>query len=216
MVMTGKRGDPRMDADPMDEASQDLPWQELTGHQRHGACLVAARKGDQAALHALVKDLSPLVWHVARAQGIERPQAEDVVQAVWLTLLRSMDSVAEPRAIARWLITCTRREALRALHSVDHEQPLVDEVLDQLRAQDGLPEQEVLQRDRNIQLWRAFRQLSERCQRILRLTVLAGRAEYSLVAEELDMPRGSIGPTRSRCLTNLRGVLTNETEGGSS
>jgi len=216
MVMTGKRGDPRVDADPTDPDTQDLPWWELTGYPRHGACVVAARKGDRRALDALVQDLSPLVWHVARAQGIERTQAEDVVQTVWLTLLRNLHSVAEPRAVARWLITTTRREALRSLRSVEHEQPLVDEIADQLRAQDGLPEQEALQRDRHRELWAAFRQLSERCQHLLRLTVLAGRAEYNAVAEALGMPRGSIGPTRIRCLTSLRSALTNETEGGSS
>jgi len=223
MVMTGKRGDTRVDAatsgaDPsLEDANMaDAPWWELSGYQRHAACLVAAREGDRQALDALVHDLSPLVWHVARAQGIERTQAEDVVQTVWLTLLRNLNSVAEPRALARWLITTTRREALRVVRSVENEQPLVDEVLDRLRAQDGLPEQEALQRDRNTALWKAFRQLSQRCQELLRLTVLAGRAEYNVVAETLSMPRGSIGPTRSRCLTTLRGALNNETEGGSS
>ncbi|HEX3779547.1 MAG TPA: sigma-70 family RNA polymerase sigma factor [Pseudonocardiaceae bacterium] len=217
MVVIGRRDDPRVDAEPKDRnTGEDPPWWELTGYQRHGACLVAARNGDRQALDDLVQDLSPLVWHVARAQGIARAQAEDVVQTVWLTLLRNLHSVAEPRAVARWLITTTRREAIRSLRSVNQEQPLVDEVLDQLQTRDGLPEQEVLQRDRNIQLWSAFRQLSQRCQELLRLTVLAGRAEYNVVAAELHMPRGSIGPTRSRCLTILRGVLTNETEGGSS
>ncbi len=166
MVMTGKRSDRRVDAatsgaDPsLEDANMaDAPWWELSGYQRHAACLVAAREGDRQALDALVHDLAPLVWHVARAQGIERTQAEDVVQTVWLTLLRNLHSVAEPRALARWLITTTRREAVRVARSVENEQPLVDDVLDRLRAQDGLPEQEALQRDRNIALWTAFRQL---------------------------------------------------------
>lgn len=223
MVMTGKRGSTRVDAATSDAGPSledanmaDAPWWELSGYERHAACLVAARSGDRQALDALVQDLTPLVWHVARAQGVERAQAEDVVQTVWLTLLRKLDSVAEPRALARWLITTTRREALRVQRSTDNEAPLVDEVLDKLRAQDGLPEQEVLKRDRNTALWTAFRNLSERCQEILRLTVLAGRAEYNAVAETLQIPRGSIGPTRNRCLTTLRGALTHETEGGSS
>lgn len=223
MVMTGKRGGTRVDAatsgagPSLEDANMaDAPWWELSGYERHAACLVAARSGDRQALDALVQDLTPLVWHVARAQGVERAQAEDVVQTVWLTLLRKLDSVAEPRALARWLITTTRREALRVQRSTDNEAPLVDEVLDKLRAQDGLPEQEVLKRDRNTALWTAFRTLSKRCQEILRLTVLAGRAEYNVVAETLQIPRGSIGPTRNRCLTTLRGALSNETEGGSS
>ncbi|HWE92270.1 MAG TPA: sigma-70 family RNA polymerase sigma factor [Pseudonocardiaceae bacterium] len=192
--------------------SDDPPWWELAGHERHAACLVAARSGDRGALDALVVDLTPLVWHVARGHGLDRTRAEDVVQTVWLTLLRSLNAIAEPRALARWLITTTRREAQRGRVHGDHEAPLADEILASLATDDGLPEPELLRSERNGQLWSAFRQLPARCQELLRLTVLAGRVEYREVAEALRMPRGSIGPTRGRCLANLRGLL--DAEGG--
>ena len=35
-------------------------------------------------------------------------------------------------------------------------------------------------------------------------------AEYSAVSEALHMPRGSIGPTRGRCLSSLRILLDGE------
>lgn len=66
--------------------------------------------------------------------------------------------------------------------------------------------------DRDQRLWHAFARLPQRCQELLRLTVLAGRAEYRAVAEAMHMPRGSIGPTRGRCLNTLRELL--EIEGG--
>ena len=59
--------------------SDEPPWWELTGHERHAACLIAARAGDRGALEALASDLTPLVWTVARAQGLDRTHAEDVV-----------------------------------------------------------------------------------------------------------------------------------------
>jgi DNA-directed RNA polymerase specialized sigma24 family protein len=73
-----------------------------------------------------------------------------------------------------------------------------------------LPEEETLLNDRDRRLWRAFSMLTRRCQELLRLTVLAGRAEYRAVAEALEMPHGSIGPTRGRCLNALRDKLTSE------
>ncbi|HEX3780418.1 MAG TPA: sigma-70 family RNA polymerase sigma factor [Pseudonocardiaceae bacterium] len=191
-------------------SAEEPPWWELTGHRRHGACLIAARAGDRQALNALVVDLNPLVWHVARGQGIARESAEDVVQNVWLTLLRHLDSISEPRALVRWLIVTTRREALRSVRGVDREQPLVDEVAEQLRTREGLPEREMLRHERNTQLWAAYQRLSDRCKHLLRLTVLAGRVGYDGVAEELGMPRGSIGPTRGRCLATLRSELTRD------
>lgn len=197
--------------------TEDAPWWELTGYPRHAACLIAARSGDRRALDALVTDLNPLVWHVARSQGLDRTLAEDVVQTVWLTLLRNLHSVAEPKALARWLITTTRREASRNRGVAERIEPLGEEAAERLLSADGLPEEEALRSDRNRLLWRAFNRLPQRCQDLLRMTVLAGRAEYDHVARELDMPRGSIGPTRGRCIATLRGYLTSgTTEGGTS
>ncbi|HEX5401811.1 MAG TPA: sigma-70 family RNA polymerase sigma factor [Pseudonocardiaceae bacterium] len=194
--------------------TEDAPWWELTGYPRHAACLIAARSGDRAALHALVVDLNPLVWKVARGQGLDPTIAEDVVQTVWMTLLRKLDSVAEPQALASWLITTTRREASRNKNVAERVEPLDDDASEQLLSAYGLPEEEALRTDRNRAIWRAFNRLPRRCQDLLRMTVLAGRAEYDHVAKEMRMPRGSIGPTRGRCISTLRGYLNNE--GGTS
>lgn len=194
-------------------AGERPPWEGLDGTDRHAACVVAARDGDRRALDVLVADLTPLVWHVARGHGLDRSTAEDVVQTVWLALLRHLDRLVEPRALAGWLVVATRREAQRTWTPARREAALSDELADQLESEYGLPEDAALVDDRDHRLWRAFGRLSQRCQELLRLTVLAGRAEYRAVAEALSMPRGSIGPTRGRCLTMLRTHL--DAEGGS-
>ncbi|GAA3893617.1 sigma-70 family RNA polymerase sigma factor [Saccharothrix violaceirubra] len=189
------------------------PWEGLDGTDRHAACVVAARAGDRRALNVLVNDLTPLVWHVARGHGLDRSTAEDVVQTVWLALLRHLDRLNEPRALAGWLVVATRRESQRTWTPARREAQLSDELADNLESDFGLPEDAALIDDRDHRLWRAFGRLSQKCQELLRLTVLAGRAEYRAVAEALSMPRGSIGPTRGRCLTTLRTHL--DAEGGS-
>ncbi|ASO22871.1 RNA polymerase sigma factor (sigma-70 family) [Actinoalloteichus hoggarensis] len=190
----------------------ELSWHELDGYDRHEACLIAARAGDREALNALVVGLTPLVWRVARARGLGTVTAEDVVQTVWLLLLRNLHAMEDPRALAAWLITTTRREAVRALRG-DQGATMPAEALNELPSQDHLPEPEALRRDRDQQLWAAYRGLSPKCQEVLSLTVLAGRVEYQGVAEALEIPRGSVGPTRGRCLKQLRSLLT--AEGGS-
>jgi len=185
-------------------ASVAKPWEGLEGRDRHAACMIAAQPGDRTAFDILVAELSPLVWHVARSNGLERTSAEDVVQTVWLALLRHLDRLSEPRALAGWLITTTRREAQRVAHRAGGQIELSTEVAEQLPTTDPSPEHEVLRDERDRQLWSAFHKLSQRCQELLRLTVLAGRAEYRAVAEALHMPHGSIGPTRGRCLNTLR------------
>ncbi|KOX22702.1 RNA polymerase sigma factor [Saccharothrix sp. NRRL B-16348] len=197
----------------MRTAGERPPWEGLDGTDRHAACVVAARDGDRRALDVLVADLTPLVWHVARGHGLDRSTAEDVVQTVWLALLRHLDRLVEPRALAGWLVVATRREAQRTWTPARREAALSDELAEQLESEYGLPEDAALVDDRDHRLWRAFGRLSQKCQELLRLTVLAGRAEYRAVAEALSMPRGSIGPTRGRCLTMLRTHL--DAEGGS-
>ncbi|KOX33318.1 RNA polymerase sigma factor [Saccharothrix sp. NRRL B-16348] len=177
---------------------------QATRHERQAALVVAAKSGSREALDSLVAELTPLVWHVARGNGLDQTTAEDVVQTVWLSLLRHLDRLVEPRAVAGWLIVATRREAQRAWRDLNGRPALSTDSAVDLPADRWLPEPEALRDDRDRRLWHAFNAMSRRCQELLRLTVLAGRAEYRAVAEALSMPRGSIGPTRGRCLNQLR------------
>jgi RNA polymerase sigma factor (sigma-70 family) len=200
-----------MAVDTWDGLTGHDPWEGLTGHDRHAACLVAARDGNRRALDVLVADLTPLVWHVTRSQGLDKVHAEDVVQTVWLALLRHLDRLQQPKALAAWLIVTARREAQRAKTTgYERETPVAAEDLVDIPTQVDGPEQHALRDDRDRRLWAAFKLLTERCQKLLTLTVLSGRAQYDAVAEALEMPRGSIGPTRGRCLIALRELLDQE------
>ncbi|HEY0500406.1 MAG TPA: hypothetical protein VGD48_31980, partial [Kutzneria sp.] len=64
-----------MAVDTWDGLTGHDPWEGLTGHDRHAACLVAARAGNRKALDVLVADLTPLVWHVTRSQGLDKVHA---------------------------------------------------------------------------------------------------------------------------------------------
>ncbi|QFZ24769.1 RNA polymerase sigma factor [Saccharothrix syringae] len=179
-------------------------------HDRQAALVIAAKAGSREALDALITELTPLVWHIARGNGLDRTTAEDVVQTVWLSLLRHLDRLQEPRAVAGWLIVATRRESQRAWRELNGRPALsTDSALD-MPDDRWLPETEALRDDRDRRLWQAFGRMTRKCQELLRLTVLAGRAEYRAVAEALSMPRGSIGPTRGRCLNTLRQHLAEE------
>lgn len=194
-------------------AEADPPWEGLQGTDLYAACMQAARAGDRVAMDRLVAELTPLVWHVARANGLDRHTAEDVVQTVWLALFSHLDQLHEPRALAGWLITTARREALRPYGRKTPPVPLTEEMAERVESTQPAPEAEAVRTDRDSRMWRAFLTLPQNCQDLLRLTVLAGRAEYHSVAEALRIPRGSIGPTRRRCLTRLRTLF--EAEGGS-
>jgi RNA polymerase sigma factor (sigma-70 family) len=162
------------------------------------------RAGDDTALDELVKVMSPVLWHVVRACGLDREAAEDVVQNTWLTLVGAADSVRDPQAITRWLCTSARREAWRVSKASTKLRPVEDEVLDARMPLQTSPEAEVVTHDENSLLWQALGRLPERCQKLLRIVAWEPRPDYSSVAAGLQMPIGSIGPTRRRCLDKLR------------
>ena len=68
----------------------------------------------------------------------------------------------------------------------------------------------MLTAERDSALWQAFGGLSERCQTLLRILVSDPPPSYDEIAAALDMPIGSIGPTRARCLERLRGLAEGE------
>ena len=162
------------------------------------------RDDDPAALDELVAMMSPVLWHVVRATGLDREATEDVVQNTWLTLVRSAESVRDPQAITRWLCTSARREAWRVRKSAARTRPVEDEVIDARMPVQSSPESAVVAGDESVRLWQALSKLPERCQKLLRIVAWEPRPDYSSVAESLAMPIGSIGPTRRRCLDKLR------------
>lgn len=172
--------------------------------------LVAARQGDSAALDAIVAELTPVLWHTARSQGLTRQAAEDVVQTTWLILLRRLHTIAAPGALIEWLVTTARREAWRAGAASRKDDLPGDDVFDDLP--DGVltPNELLVDDERRRALWQAVESLPKRCAELLRIIAFVPRPHYDAVAAALDMPLGSIGPTRGRCFAKLRVLLAKD------
>ncbi len=184
--------------------------------QRAAAFFDAWRDGDSRAMDDLVRLMTPVLWHVVRAYGLERMLAEDVVQTTWLRLVRGRETIADSRAVAAWLTTTARREAWKvgkAHGRVDTTEP---EDLDALLPEQSSAEDHATTGDENRRLWAAVRVLDDRCQRLLRVVAFDDRPDYARIAADLSMPIGSIGPTRKRCLTKLRDLLDPSPRGGLS
>ena len=176
---------------------------------RAADAFAAFQHGDRAAFDHLVEMTTPLLWHTARSQGVERVAAEDVLQSVWLSLLHNTSSVRSPQAIVKWLLTATRREAWRVVQRQrsSSAQSVDDESVDVPTPDDLLPESVVLRDSRQRQLWNHIQRLPVKCRQLMRVIAFADRPDYALIAESLGMPVGSIGPTRGRCLAKLRDQL---------
>lgn len=185
---------------------------------RAEACFRRHLDGDRSGFDDLVNVVTPLLWHVARGQGLDRQLAEDVVQRGWLALVRKADSINEPRAVVSWLVTTVRRDAWRARRrdrpvrsddlgaSIGQVDPAMTDWVATATPARGPDEAVEMDAEARV-LWAHVQELPERCQALLRVIAFADRPDYAAISEALGMPVGSIGPTRGRCLAKLRKAL---------
>ena len=176
--------------------------------------MTATRDGSEEALGQIVTELTPLLWQVARAAGLSSADAEDVLQTVWMRLLAHLNTIHTASALTAWLVVTTRREAWRVRAVGRRQVPTDADWLAALPDPDPGSEELAVVEEQRLSLWAAIGQLSQRCQELLRIIAFVPRPDYDAVAAALGMPRGSIGPTRGRCLAKLRALLTGDPERG--
>jgi RNA polymerase sigma factor (sigma-70 family) len=196
------RSDPSGDAD-----AHAADATEVTRWERAAALFERWRDGEARAMDELVRLMTPMLWHVVRAYGLDHALAQDVVQTTWLTLVRRHETITEPKAVSGWLTTCARREAWRVGKLQRRADPTEAEYLEPHLPTHESAEHTAATDDEAHRLWSAVAQLNERCQRLLRVVAFDERPDYARIASDMAMPVGSIGPTRQRCLGKLRSLL---------
>lgn len=172
------------------------------------AMLVArAREGDSDAWETIVARYERLVWSVIRGLGLRHSDAEDVAQTTWFRLVDQLDRLREPEAIGSWLAMTARREAIHVLRRSSRQIPVAD--FDEHFGPNTVePGERLFRTDEQRTVRRALTAIPDRCRQLLRLWALDPRPSYEEISVAMGgMPTGSIGPTRGRCLEQLRNEL---------
>lgn len=165
-----------------------------------------AADGDDRSWSTLVERFSRLVWSIARSFHLSDADAADVSQTTWLRLAEHVDRIEHPERVGAWLATTARRECIRVKRLSTRAVPTEDlgefdlDEADVLTAADA----RLLVGARDRSLWHAFSGLPERQRTLLLLLVADPPLSYREIADTLDIPIGSIGPTRARTLVALR------------
>jgi RNA polymerase sigma factor (sigma-70 family) len=196
----------------------------------------SAAAGDDRSWEALVREFGGMVWAISRSHRLSDADAADVVQTTWLRLVKHLDGLNDPARVRAWVATTARRECLRVLRAGKRHAPL-DEASHVVASRDIPPDEALIvaERDRTLwrsfsrgrdrdmppdetllvavrdrALWRSFSRLQPTDQALLRLLMADPRPPYQEISAVLEMPIGSIGPTRARALGRLRQELDNE------
>jgi len=175
------------------------------------ALILACRRGDASAWETLSTRYRGLIYNVGRRIGLDKEQAADVCQNVFAILVRKLDRIEQPAHIGAWLMTTTRHEAWKLRQREDSPGMIVSYDAYEVNAwaEDALlPDERLLHLEEQHKVAIAVAALDERCRKLL--TLLFYRpdpAPYAEVAATLEIPEGSIGPLRGRCLRKLRRIL---------
>ena len=164
--------------------------------------------GDRTAWAALLERYADLVYGLLWRAGLDEASRADAFQEVSVLLWKNLRRVKDAERLLPWIATTTRRVAWRdrrrrrarearqtAVARPEASEGGAEEALEALEAQQAVRE--------------SLAAMEERCRRLLRaLYFESGTGNYDDVAKHLGIPRGSIGPTRRRCLERLRAELS--------
>lgn len=179
-----------------------MPLSSLRQPQRDLESLVPAiRANDNDAWVELIGRFDGTLRMIARSYRLSAADVDDVLQTVWLRLYQRLDGLRDPNAIGGWLATTTRRASLDVLQRHVREQLTDDPELLESTDRDR-PDTELLAAERNDVLQRALGTLPAH-QRRLMVLLATTPTDYRDISAKLDMPIGSIGPTRARSLDRL-------------
>jgi len=173
---------------------ESVPDNELIGR-----CL----RRDQVAWRELIRRYRRLIYSIPIAYRL--PDPDEIFQSVAVKLFQHLGKLKKRESLGAWITITARRECLatkkrqqRSLSIEDHpETEFAEDAPDVVQAIDDLECEHTL--------LIAMEKLDALCRALLRaLYIEDPTPSYKEVAERLERPIGSLGPTRGRCLGKLR------------
>jgi RNA polymerase sigma factor (sigma-70 family) len=174
-----------------------------TGDEVIRGCL----RGEEGAWRAFLGQFGPLITTVATRAGAKPSDVEEIFQSAVLAIYERLGTLREPDRIVPWIATIARRTTIRYLAGRSRETSGSAKLSDRID-EAPLAEDEIALLQRDQLLWESLADLGPRCRTILEgLYVMEPPVSYERLAEHLEIPLGSVGPTRARCLQTLRALL---------
>jgi RNA polymerase sigma factor (sigma-70 family) len=169
--------------------------------------VTSAIDGDEEAWNELFAKFNPLLRAIARTFRLNDEQRADAAQNTWMLLVVNIRTVRDPEKVGAWLSVTMRRQCIRIASARRREELRGEWRADELCTTEG-PEDHVLRTERHAELWQAIDRLPARQRQLLQVLAATPKPSYQAVSAMLEMPLGSIGPTRERALRRLARLLT--------
>ncbi len=167
------------------------------------------RKGDAGAWERLATKYERLVFSIPLNYGLSREDAADIAQLTFTILIQTLDTQTEIERLGPWLATVARRHTWRLMDRGRREATSTHEDLAESEKLVGKSDGDSVEHwELTEWLHDGLSRVSEPCRELLQALYFDQEgSSYAEVAARLGKPVGSIGPTRARCLENLRKVM---------
>lgn len=166
--------------------------------------LAGAQRGDERALEAIYRDLSPLVIGYLRANGSRDP--EDLASEVFIAVVRNISTFSGAEDSFRsWVLTITHRRLIDSFRrrSRRPEDPVLPEdVVDKVAPSPVTPESEALEGLATAGVADALSALTDDQREVITLRILAD-VPIKEVAAILGKPETAVKSLQHRALATL-------------
>ena len=169
-----------------------------------GHLVALALGGDRDAWTQIVHRYERVAWKVLSGFDLGTEDRNDVFASTFFRLLERLGSIREPDKLPGWIATTARNEALTLLRSRSRETPVESVGEAPAAGPTAEPDHRLLDLELRAALRIAFDELPADCRELLVLFTVDPPLSYDEIAEITGRPRGSLGPSRARCLERLR------------
>ncbi|WP_406699841.1 sigma-70 family RNA polymerase sigma factor [Singulisphaera sp. Ch08] len=178
-----------------------------TTRQTHDLELLVLRcqRGEPSAFAELVRQWERRLFFYVRRLVANEADAWQILQEVWLQVLRGIRSLRDPRRLPVWLYAVTRNTVM----SHHREEYARDRILDAVERLESTQESEIDSFDDAEQVYHGLAQLPRVDREVLTLFFLQDLS-IDEVAEVLGIPPGTVKSRLFKAKQRLRDILDPE------
>jgi RNA polymerase sigma-70 factor (ECF subfamily) len=165
--------------------------------------------GNQEAIETLVREYETSVFRLALSILGDEAEAQEVTQETFLSALKALPSYHERKTFRAWLYTIAlnrSRSHLRKRKVIERLRSTLTAIFRVEHDKQILPEEAVIQSEKEAVLWRSLNRLDER-HRIVIILRYFQDLPVSEISEILSIPEGTVHSRLHSARENLRDAL---------
>jgi RNA polymerase sigma factor (sigma-70 family) len=190
--------------------AREIPKQRDAGSRNDAELIQACLDGDGEAWETLVSRYRKLIYSIPFKWGLQREDALEIFQAVWLDCFQELHSLRDIDRLQAWLVRIAVRKCYR-LKTGRMGRPEEVEIIETDHVSEDVAGNLLHRLDQEQMIRMAMEKLTGRCRDVIAALFFEDPFPgYAALAERLGLSVNSIGFTRDRCLQRMGKLLEDQ------